>query len=222
MVRLFSGNDKALRQVWVRKVKNGDLDGEEKPLTENSLHLAILNAEKTVKFLLEKKTPQVAGDELGYTSLALALERKKWATAQLLIENGADVHAVTDDGKTMPILICESIPGDQMGLVDLLVREKVDVNKVDKLGRTALFEALDYRNGDQVVEKLLAAGANLNGVDVLGNTPLLRAVSRVKIETATLLVKAPADPNVKSPQSNGSPVLSVLISTLFADDISAA
>ena len=220
MVSLFSGNDKVLRRVWVRKLKDGNLDGEEKSLTGNSLHLAILNDEKMVKFLLEKKVPQVAGDELDYTPLALALERRKWASARLLIERGADVHAVTDDGKTTVMLICNSVPGDQMELLDLLLEAKVDVNKADSLKGTALFEAVNYRNGVRVVEKLLAAGANPNVVDALGNTPLLRSASRAKIETATLLVKAEADPNVKSPQSNDSPVLSVLISTLFADDVS--
>ena len=67
---------------------------------------------------------------------------------------------------------------------------------------TALHHAVEGKGGSQVVEALVAAGANLEARKDFGYTPLALAAKRDKAEAIKALLAAGADPNVKG--ANGA------------------
>lgn len=81
--------------------------------------------------------------------------------------------------------------------VDELLRRGYPVNRFDDLGKTPLHYAVE-RGHIAVVERLIAAGANVNAHDqrVIGNTPLSDSAGECSYEMARRLVDAGADPTI--------------------------
>ncbi|CAM9667156.1 unnamed protein product [Ectocarpus sp. 8 AP-2014] len=92
--------------------------------------------------------------------------------------------------------------------VRALVRLGADANRADCCGYTALFFAKDK----EVVDMLLAAGADVNARAEDGITPLMHACFHTDIEVARALLESGADPNLWDDE--GRTVLSVICSEL--------
>jgi hypothetical protein len=97
------------------------------------------------------------------------------------------------------------IPASERGHVDvvryLLAESDVDVDHVNRLGWTALLEAIILSDGgpahQEIVRLLLEAGADPDLADADGVTPLAHARSRGFVEIAALLLEADAsDPPI--------------------------
>ncbi|HEX5688691.1 MAG TPA: ankyrin repeat domain-containing protein [Roseiflexaceae bacterium] len=92
------------------------------------------------------------------------------------------------------------IPAAERGHVEvvreLLTTSDIDVNHVNKLGWTALLEAIVLSNGgprhQQIVELLIAHGADVNLPDNEGVTPLQHARQRGFAEIERMLAEAGA------------------------------
>jgi ankyrin repeat protein len=89
------------------------------------------------------------------------------------------------------------IPASERGHVDYVrrvVQTGIDVNHVNDPGWTALLEAIVYGDGSapyqQIVDILLAAGADPRIADAQGVTPLQHARSRGQDEIAARLAAA--------------------------------
>lgn len=77
----------------------------------------------------------------------------------------------------------------------------IDVNAIDKYGRTALIEA-SFHGYSEIVELLLHQGADINTADQAGRTALMSACYANHIETVKLLLAHGADPHIANQYGN--------------------
>jgi ankyrin repeat protein len=136
--------------------------------------------------------------DLDQELLAAAYENDV-ATAQRLVEEGADVN-VKDDTQQSAYLIATSEVGDDPRLLDLTLDAGADVNAKDSYDGTGLIRAAE-RGYATIVARLLETDIDVNHVNRLGWTALLEAVilgegGREHIETVRLLVDAGADVDI--------------------------
>jgi ankyrin repeat protein len=157
------------------------------------------------------------------TPLTLAAREGDVEIARILISAGADVDAVTGDGKTA---LAMAIFNGNYEVASFLVDSRADVNKADAQRFTPLFWAVDRRNMETapnfpwmvtvdpmpLIRKLLDAGANPNAL--VNNTPrarmregsprivfataLMRAAFAADLELVKLLLDRGADPKIVS------------------------
>lgn len=106
---------------------------------------------------------------------------------------GADLKSVNRYGGTALIPACHH---GHVETVRLLLTTPIDVDHVNNLGWTALLEAVILGDGgpahSQIVQMLLARGANVNLADRQGVTPLAHAIGRRQAQVARLLRAAGA------------------------------
>jgi ankyrin repeat protein len=165
----------------------------------------------------------------GQTALMWASARRHPEMVQLLISKGADVNAASIDRDYQRHVTAEGRPKslDSGGLtpllyaarencgacVDVLLKNKADINLPDPDGVSPLLLAIMNANWD-LAKQLILAGADVNQWDMFGEAPLLTAVdqrSRVDggrasidplnktrgLEIVTLLLERAADPNMQ-------------------------
>ena len=103
--------------------------------------------------------------------LVQAAEDGNEAVTKLLLDNGANVAAAGNNGKTALLAACL---GGHETVTKLLLDHGADVAAADIQGKTALLFATKY--GHEAVTKLLLDnGANLTAADINGQTALLLA-----------------------------------------------
>jgi ankyrin repeat protein len=166
----------------------------------------------------------------GLTPLHYAARHNHVDVAQLLVQAGAQVNAREANGIT-PLLM--AISSNNMAAAQFLLAHGGDVNAMDWYGRTPLWEAVNvrnlyvhnatFKNGIdrapvlQLIEGLLAAGANVNArtretppfrnhlleitgslewVDFTGQTPFLTAALAGDVTVMKLLLQHGADPRI--------------------------
>jgi ankyrin repeat protein len=76
-------------------------------------------------------------------------------------------------------------------------------------GRTPLVEAL-FSMQNENVRTLIAAGADLNTLDTMGETPLIAAAAIQRYELVYDMLVAGADPTFSPPKWKGKTILSVI------------
>ena len=101
------------------------------------------------------------------------------------INNGANVDARTDDGKTA--LIWAAWNGYSES-AEILLRHGADVNARDNQGRTALIWAA-WNGHSKAAEVLLRYRANINVQDNSGRTALMNATQRGQTEAVKVLLE---------------------------------
>lgn len=128
------------------------------------------------------------------------------AVFDLLLEHGADVNAVSDDGRTA---LMWAIENANENIVTRLIEKGADIEAklTPSVGShiaytRALIFALGQRReeADMIAKTLLLAGADVNSSDSDGWTALMRAVDNEFItpETVELLVRSGADTHAKN------------------------
>jgi hypothetical protein len=112
---------------------------------------------------------------------------------ELTLENGADVRSLDSYNGTGLIRAADR---GYTTIVARLLETDVDVDHVNRLGWTALLEAIILGRGDeahtQVVRRLVDAGADVNLADGQGVTPLAHAEQSGYDEMAKILRAAGA------------------------------
>ena len=193
------------------------------------VHLAASVGDTTLlKTLLKNKININKRDALGRTPLLLALLYDRTQFAKMLLDQGADfsfgeINIIYERGRTVLQRIIESndtelvrtILGrgmDEIYIVHLaagvgdttllktLLKNKIDINQRDQLGRTPLLFALLY-DRTQFAKMLLDQGADFSLVDNDGKTPLMVAAERRNIEGLKLLLHAGANVLAQDNQS---------------------
>ena len=88
-----------------------------------------------------------------------------------------------------------------------------DVNSVDEYGRTLIFYVLSA-GSSEILQDLIAAGAQVDFQDSYGNTPLGRAVfeSRGSKDVIDILLQAGANPDVTNKSGVSPRMLAATIS----------
>jgi ankyrin repeat protein/predicted RNA-binding Zn-ribbon protein involved in translation (DUF1610 family) len=130
----------------------------------------------------DKETPLLVASSRGHSSLA-----------RLLIQNGADVNALSSVLGVNSLH--KAVLGGHVQIVKLLLEKDADINATDDYGRTPLRRAT--RKGNlEVVRLLLDKDAEINVKDNFGLTPLHLAAKYGHFEVVKLLEKD-AEINVK-------------------------
>jgi len=117
------------------------------------------------------------------TALLIALKYKNVETAMALIKCGASLTATSKNGKTGLHYYLQYSQQYRFGnahmsnlqfVYDLITKYKMNINAVDKKGRTPLhlLSTLDENNVSKIISVLLQLGADPNIQDNKGNTPL--------------------------------------------------
>lgn len=130
-------------------VKNGDL-AKVNQLIKNGIDVNMLDLKN------------------GYTALHYAAEYGHLTIAELLLANGADVHAKNNQGQTP--LHC-AIYSKSEEIISFLVSKGADINSKNNDGMTPLHEACKWNSASQV-PALLVNGSDVNASDKYGSTPL--------------------------------------------------
>ena len=138
----------------------------------------------------------------GMTVLLWALNASSKPGFSWLLEHGANPNLIyTREGISTVSLA--AMREDAWFLKQVLAHGG-DVDSRNPLnGRTPIFEALAGNLPDNV-RLLIAAGADLNTVDILGFTPPAEAAANQKYELVYEMLVAGADPTVKFPRSGKS------------------
>ena len=121
---------------------------------------------------------------------------------KLLIDNGADVNAKTENGNTALMYACEN--SNSVEVVKFLIDNGADVNLKNNGGMTALMSASDVSH--ELIELLIKSGARVNEVDDNGKSALMYAcekhiISSSDIEVVKFLIDNGANVNLKSNDS---------------------
>ena len=172
-----------------------------------ALHMAL---EKNINpqialHLIQSGANVTAVDEDGNTALHYAVGIKNLEIVKAMIKAGADLEHENGELNT-PLMI--AVAADDLQMMQLLIGAGAVVkSSSSKKGHEVLHTAAYHSNNMETVKMLLKAGANINGRDEVGTTPLLYAVWRANSknegaekmpELITLLLSAGADPNAKN------------------------
>jgi ankyrin repeat protein len=141
----------------------------------------------TVETML-RSDPRLATstDEFGFQPvhlLDMVFDRRILA---LLLKDGADINARNDEGVTLLHILTDP------DAVSVVIAAGADIEAVDAEGWTPLLMAANEQDRIEVIEALLAAGANPNARGRKGETALSFARSRGDVELAGILVRAGA------------------------------
>jgi ankyrin repeat protein len=135
----------------------------------------------TCERLIKSGAAVDATDKYGVTALGFAVYQQRLAVARKLIDLGADVNHVDDEGRT-PLIYTARAPfgkgaygqstmAARNEIAKLLLAHGADVNHAEQHGDTALHWAVSDRN-PELIRQLLAAGADVNAKTSEGYTPM--------------------------------------------------
>lgn len=104
--------------------------------------------------------------EFELTLLQLAINANRINMAKFLLENGADPHAVCRSDKITALYV--AVRKNNLEIVKLLIKHKVDLNLIGAVGRTVLFDA----PSPEMIQLLVDSGADIHTKDSEGRTAL--------------------------------------------------
>ncbi|KAJ5155849.1 hypothetical protein N7492_008652 [Penicillium capsulatum] len=170
---------------------------------QTPLFLVVLNESQmtlSAKVLL-KHTSNVNHRDHHHWTVAHRAALGRVDLLSLLIENGADLNAVEDTGRT-PLFL--AVAENSLSCLNLLLEQNVDVNHREEDDWTALHFAA-HNDQLRMAEALLDAGADIEALmaPAFGqNPPLLRAAWSGSAEVADLLIRRGANTQYISMRGN--------------------
>jgi ankyrin repeat protein len=160
-------------------------------------------------FLMDKGADPNRQNANGETALILAANIDNPSSVQLLLSRGADPNRATKDGSTVLLGLVDQSDNEKRNrlvIIEMLLDAGAHPDvKAARNGVTPLLTALDHRD-DQVAEKLLEHGADVNVADRDGITPLHKAVERGSSTIITVLIQKGASVNARDVHG-GTPLM---------------
>ncbi|HMP88898.1 MAG TPA: ankyrin repeat domain-containing protein [Kiritimatiellia bacterium] len=156
-------------------------------------HAASLVSEPVLSALIEGGVPleeACSGRWQGYRALHIAASHGFVNNAKVLLDGGADIHAITTELEETSLLIAAR--RNHAPMVMFLLSRGADVTDVNPRARSALHLAVSSED-PAIIESLLSYKANLEARDKHGETPLLTAVRLGKLGSISLLLDRGAD-----------------------------
>ncbi|CAO3652793.1 unnamed protein product [Cunninghamella blakesleeana] len=215
------------------------------PFSELPLHAAAsVGNFDAIELLLEHGSKVDLQDTLGHTPLSNSLFSSNYSCTELLIKSDSPIDTVDNQGNTLlhlavsnhftkaiPLLIQHGVSIDQANyrglsplalsigfgykdVVDELIKGGADVNGKTRFGKI-VHHAVTWNRID-ALESLLNAGADVNVVNAMEETPLLVAVQQRKIDMVRFLLKHGADPCFSPEDDTASSSSSPNVSLLYA------
>ena len=164
---------------------------------------------ESVRLLLEAKAdPNIAdadGDACLHAAIAAGCSK---GTLQEIIDNGGDVNAVNNRGRTALLMSCSF---GQIDSVNVLLGAGADPTLADEKGISCLHAAIDGRCNKETFHALLDHGVHIDTKTKDGTNALLSACRREQSEVVRFLLEAGADVNASKP--DGDTILHVAVSS---------
>lgn len=135
------------------------------------------------------------------TPLMGAASEGQLSVVRMLLDKGADVNLVQEDGETA---LMYAAAGGHLDVVEVLLDAGADINVAAKTMCITALHGAALKGHAAVVKALLAKGAKINAKDG-GITPLMFAARQGHSDAIMVLLAAGADVNAVS--SNGSTAL---------------
>lgn len=127
---------------------------------------------ESVKKLLNEGAEIDSKNIFGETSLHIAARMGHDRVIDVLLEKAAKVNSINNSGETALHIVAQT--NHVSSLERLLTTPEIDVHSKDREGNTALHLAAQVGNQD-VMDKLLQAGINIESANNQGETPLFSA-----------------------------------------------
>jgi hypothetical protein len=173
MTGSYEADDDGLRRVDTVRVVDGNVVAtvERVPLAE-------------IRRVAESQPPLVPGWQ--------AADRAEVMLEPVITDEPVDVDARDASGRTA---LMNAVIAKQRDVVEVLLGQGADVNASDSVGYTALQMTIDIFDTDTViVQRVLAAGAELEVRDPTGATPLIQAAVIKNQPLFRIFLDAGADP----------------------------
>ncbi len=134
--------------------------------------------------------------------LAAAISATKAKDIKELIEKGADINTHNEWGLT-PVMLASQY-NHCVAVLNALIAAGADINEAEpKYRSNSLHLAANSSKNPKVIDALLAAGANIDARNYLGETALVMAVnSNPETKISTELIKCGADINARDYQGH--------------------
>lgn len=154
------------------------------------MYAATAGSAAAMKLLIAKGADPSARNSFGSTALMWsATDIQK---VRLLLQAGADVNAVSKQGRTA--LFVAALSDSSAEIVRLLQAKGADVKTVDAAQMTPL-HAATMGNDTETIRLMLAAGLDVNAADIGGYTPLMNAAQNGNVAAVKMLLARGANVN---------------------------
>lgn len=130
--------------------------------------------------------------------LHLAICHLHVETAMLLISKGADINNVSAHSMKQTALHLAAEAGLEALVQHLLTLPAANVNAANNLGLTPLHYAIRKLDNNSVISLFLGAGADADQTDMVGRSPLDRAIYQHNAGAALQLIRGGADVTIPS------------------------
>jgi ankyrin repeat protein len=133
------------------------------------VHLEIL------KFLVENGADVNIRDNNGITPLTSTVARNHIEASKFLLDNGAKTE-IADNLQIAPILY--ALTSESKNVLELLIKRGASLEVKNDYKRTPLLLTCRESGSIEIAKILIENGANINAVDLMGDTPLTLAAWR--------------------------------------------
>jgi ankyrin repeat protein len=154
--------------------------------------IEVLENPEILKVFLENKPNMV--NELSLYDIHDLIIKNNRPSLTLLIQSGLSLYDLKDDdGRTALMVACRY--GSFESVEFILKHSNLDAQ--DRYGNSAMMFALEKEDIVKKVKLLISAGSNLNLTDKHGKTALMKCAENCDFLSASELIKAGADLNIK-------------------------